>query len=218
MFGWNNPMGPRAGMAPPTTNRLQDPVLLGAGCGLVEGTMVATQNGWQPSEMLRAGDEVLTFDGGMQPVTAVIRDELWSGVGPCPKALWPLLVQAGAIGNQNDLLVMPHQGVLIESDEINDQWGDPFAVVPGAALEVIHGVERHEPYGTVEVVLPVFEEDQMVFADHGALMFCQAHWGISAGILPKYSAAGNYNMLPMHAAIRLLEMTYMPDNFEYAIA
>lgn len=217
MFGWNNPMGPRTGMVPPT-HKLQDPVLLGAGCGLVEGTRVATHDGWHPVETLRAGDEILTFDGGMQRVTAVLRDELWGGIGPCPEALWPLLVSADTIGNRHDLLVMPHQGVLIESDDISDQWGDPFAVIPAAALEVLDGVERHEPYGTVEVVLPVFEEDQMVFADNGALMFCQSHWGLSAGILPKYGSAGNYNMLPMAVAVRLLEMTYMPDNVHYAIA
>ncbi|WP_127115025.1 Hint domain-containing protein [Shimia sediminis] len=217
MFGWNNPVGMRTGMVPPTQT-FQDPVLLGAGCGLVEGTLVATQDGWHPAETLRAGDDVLTFDGGMQRVTAVMRDEIWGGVGQCPEALWPLFVEAETIGNRNDLLVMPHQGVLIESDEISDQWGDPFAVIPAAALEVLDGVERHEPYGSVEVVLPVFEQDQMVFADHGALMFCQSHWGVSAGILPKYGAATNYNMLPMAVAVRLLEMSEEPDKMSLAIA
>ncbi|WP_299349876.1 Hint domain-containing protein [uncultured Shimia sp.] len=217
MFGWTPTTETRTRPVAPT-QALRDPVLLGAGCGIVEGTQVATQAGWQPAETLRAGDEVLTFDGGMQRVTAVLRDEVWSGLDQCPEALWPLLVEAETIGNQNDLLVMPHQGVLIESDDISDRWGDPYAVIPAAALEVLEGVERHEPYGTVEVVLPVFEEDQMVFADHGALMFCQSHWGLSAGILPKFGAAGNYNMLPMAAAIRLLEMTYIPDYADYATA
>lgn len=210
MFGWNASQETGVGTMPPN-HELHDPVLLGAGCGVVEGTLVATQDGWQPVETLCAGDEVLTFDGGMQPVTAVMRDELWRGAGQCPKEIWPLLVAAGTIGNQNDLLVMPHQGVLVESDDISDRWGDPFAVVPGAALEVLEGVERHEPYGTVEVILPVFEEDQMVFADNGALMFCQAHWGLGAGMLPKHGAAGNYNMLPMPVAMRLLERMFQQD-------
>lgn len=217
MFGWNPSQEAHAEMVAPAQN-LQDPVLLGAGCGLVEGTHVATQNGWQPVETLRAGDDVLTFDGGMQRVTAVVRDELWGGIGPCPEALWPLMVPQGVIGNRHDMLVMPHQGVLIESDAIVDQWGDPFAVVPGAALEVLDGVEREDPYGTVEVALPVFEEDQMVFADHGALLFCQAHWGLGAGMLPKYGAAGNYNMLPLPAAMRVLEATCFQEEPHYAVA
>lgn len=217
MFGWNQIQEMSAPIAPPAET-LRDPVLLGAGCGLVEGTHVATQNGWQPVETLRAGDDVLTFDGGMQRVTAVLRDELWGGIGPCPEALWPLLVPAETIGNRHDMLVMPHQGVLIESEDIVDQWGDPFAVVPGAALQVLDGVEPEDPYGTVEVALPVFEEDQMVFADHGALMFCQAHWGLSAGMLPKYGAAGNYNMLPLPAAMRVLEVVGFQESRDCAVA
>ncbi len=215
MFGWNPSQEMSAEMVPPVRN-LQDPILLGAGCGLVEGTHVATQNGWQPVDSLRAGDDVLTFDGGMQRVIAVMRDELWGGIGPCPEALWPLMVPEGTIGNRGDMLVMPHQGVLIESDATVDQWGDPFAVVPGAALEVFEGVERQNPYGTVEVALPVFEEDQIVFADHGALLFCQAHWGLGAGMLPKYGAAGNYNMLPLPVAMRLLEAACFQEEFAVA--
>ncbi len=218
MFGLNTSTGSGARTAPPSFHTPDDPVLLGAGCGLVEGTLVAAQDGWRPIETVRPGDDLLTFDGGMQRVTTVLRDELWGGAGPCPKALWPMLVPAGTIGNLNDLLVMSHQGVLIESDEISDQWGDPFAVVPGAALEVLDGVERQDPYGAVEVVLPVFDEDQMVFADHGSLMFCQAHWGISAGVLPKTGVAGNYNMLPLPAAFRLLQQSFMPDSVQYAVA
>lgn len=217
MFGWVN-SGPTLGRPAHAMPRFEDPVLNGAGCGLIEGTSVATQEGWRPVETLRKGESVLTFDGGAQRVVAVIRDQIWGGIGACPENLWPLHVPAGTIGNQSDALVMPHQGVLIESDEISDQWGDPFAVVPGAALAVLEGVERLEPYGTVEVVLPIFEEDQMIFADHGALAFCQAHWGVSVGYVPKHGAAQNYNMLPLPVAARLLEESYMPDNIEYDVA
>lgn len=217
MFGRNSNQGFTKGFRPPLS-AVPNPVLQGAGCGLVEGTLVATETGWRPVDTLRVGDTVLTFDGGLQPVVALIRDEIWGGSGPCPSSLWPLFVAAGVIGNRDDMLVMPHQGVLIESDSICDKWGDPFAVVPGAALEVLDGVERHEPYGTVEVVLPVFEEDNMVFADNGALLFCQSHWGVSAGILPKHGVAGNYNMLPLQKAMQLLEVTVMSDVLDYAVS
>lgn len=217
MFGWVN-SGPEVVRPSSAEPRFRDPVLSGAGCGLIEGTTVATQDSWRPVETLRKGESVLTFDGGAQQVIAVIRDQLWGGIGQCPEALWPLYVPEGTIGNREEMLVMPHQGVLIESDEIVDQWGDPFAVVPGAALEVLDGVEREEPYGTVEVVLPIFEEDQMIFTDHGALSFCQAHWGVSVGYVPKSGAAQNYNMLPLPVAARLLEESYMPDNIDYGVA
>ena len=217
MFGLTKLRGPDAKPKAPK-NKLLDPVLLGAGCGIVEGTLVTTHRGLTPMEAVSAGDELMTFDGGMQPVLAVLRDQLWAGVGECPEALWPLLVSAGTIDNENEMLVMPHQGILIETDEITDQWGDPFAVVPAAALQVLPGVEKQRPYGTVEVMLPIFEEDQMVFAENGSLMFCQSHWGVSAGFLPKHDPSSNYNMLPLSVATRLLQMEFATDRQSFAVA
>ena len=217
MFGWNMSKERASAVeAAPTPGR--EPALLGAGCGLVEGTLVATGAGWHPVETLRAGDQVLTFDGGMQTVTALIRDELWGGLGPCPEALWPLLVQPEVIGNRNEMLVMPNQGILVESESVTDQWGDPYAVVPGAALEVLDDVERVEPYGSVEVILPVFEQDQMIFADNGALVFCESHWGVGAGVLPKFNNTSGYSMLPLHMAVRLLEVAALPPVLDCDLA
>ncbi|CUJ99819.1 Hint domain-containing protein [Shimia thalassica] len=217
MFGWTHPQG-FSGEYSGAEPRLHDPVLLGAGAGLVEGTLVATKNGWIPVEDVRIGTRLLTFDGGLQKVKSIVRNEIWSGTGPCPETLWPLLVEAGTIGNGEDLVLMPHQGVLIESDEISDQWGDPFAVIPATSLEILEGVERGEPEGTVEVFLPVFAEDQMVYADHGALLFCQAQWGVSAGIVPRQGASSNYNMLPRFVAEKLLASTFSADDIDYDVA
>lgn len=217
MFGWTNPVD-GARRPDPRKQKHKDPVLLGVGCGLVEGTQVATQEGWQPIETIEAGDEILTFDGGLQEVQAVVRGELWEGSDDCPVEAWPFLVPPGTIGNRDALTVMPRQGILVESDEIMDEWGDPFAVIPGAALEVLGGIKRVKPKGAEEVYLPVFETDQMVFVNHGALMFCQAHWGVSAGLPPKFGAAQNYNMLPLVVAARLLQRGYMGDNFDYNVA
>ncbi|PSL22121.1 Hint domain-containing protein [Shimia abyssi] len=193
------------------TRALRDPVITGAGCGLIEGTLVGTPDGWTPIETLARGDEVMTFDAGFQKLTALVRDEAWHTEKLCPRTLWPLLVPAETLDNRQDMLVMPHQGVLIECEDVSDKWGDPYAVVPGAALDVLEGVERQEPYGTVETLLPVFEHDQMVFANHGLLMFCQSHWGVRAGILPRHGMASNYNMLPVKAARALLEVWLQDD-------
>ena len=63
--------------------------------GLVKGTRVATELGWRPVDAVAAGDLVLTFDRGMQPVVAVRRRFL-ADLGA---ASWPLSVPAGALGN-----------------------------------------------------------------------------------------------------------------------
>ncbi|WP_204113797.1 Hint domain-containing protein [Shimia biformata] len=191
--------------------------LQGAGCGLVEGTLVATDHGWVPIETVEAGERILTFDGGMQQCVAMIRDQIWSGPS-CPDELWPLRVKRDTIGNRHDMLVMPAQGVLIESDTVTDAFGDPFAVIPGAALEVLQGVTRQEPRASVELFMPVFGEDQMVFADNGALLFCQTHWGLAAGILPRYGVAGNYNMLPLDLAKRVLAKGDFGEILDYSVA
>ena len=85
MFGWvtSGPDAVRSGRA---KAQYEDPVLNGAGCGLIEGTTVATQDGWRAVETLRKGESLLTFDGGAQQVIAVIRDQIWGGIGVCPKA------------------------------------------------------------------------------------------------------------------------------------
>lgn len=171
--------------------------------GFVEGTHVATAMGWRPVENLVPGDMVLTFDGGMQQVQETRRGELWAGDGPCPSAIWPLFVPAGTVGNRNDLLVLPDQGILVETEAASDQWGDPYTLIPAAALEEFEGVERQDPYGTVEVVQPILAEDQVIFTDHGALFHC----AIPAGENQLFTApkqASNYHIMGLSSAKQLL--------------
>lgn len=181
------------------------PVLTTAGCGFVSGTRVATPGGWATVDSLHIGDEVLTFDAGFQRITAVVQEPIFTDQHLTPKALYPLLVPAGTLENRHDLIVQPHQGVLVESPDVRDKWGDPFAVIPGAALEIIEGVTRVAPQAPLNAVLPVFAEDQMVFANGGALLFSQSMWGIRAGVQPRFGKAANYNMLPVRTAMVLLE-------------
>lgn len=213
MFG--NPLGGlRRDIAKRRSPALDDPVVTGAGCGVLQGTLLGTRDGWVPVETLTAGDEVMTFDAGFQTVTAMVRDLAWRADMLCPRTLWPVVVPCGMLDNRGDTLVLPHQGVLIECEDVSDPWGDPYAVVPGAALEVLPGVERLEPQGSMDVFLPVFDQDQMVFANHGLLMFCQSHWGVRQGILPRVDAASNYNMLPIAAAKVMLEVAFASEDTE----
>ncbi|NIZ14355.1 Hint domain-containing protein, partial [Phaeobacter sp. HF9A] len=110
--------------------------------GFLAGTMVATATGWRPVEGLRPGDEVLTFDHGMRPVTSVERQVLVLGDTACAQDMAPIYIPRDALGNRNPLWVKPEQGILIEHDLLEDGLGDPFAVVPACALEGYRGIAR----------------------------------------------------------------------------
>ena len=181
------------------------PVITTTGSGFVAGTRVVTPGGWAAVDSLHVGDEVLTFDAGFKRVTALATDPIFSHDHVTPRQLWPIFVPAGALENRRDLLVQPGEGVLVESPSVRDKWGDPYAVIPGAALDVLDGTYRVEPATPLQAVLPVFAEDQMVFVNGGALLFSQCIWGVRAGVRPRFGQAANYNMVPVQTAMTMLE-------------
>ena len=140
--------------------------------GLVAGTKVATSFGWRAVEALAEGDQVLTFDNGLQRVVAVTRVRLTCRFA-APES-WPLLVPAGALGNSDDMVVLPAQAVMIESDLAEELGGDPFFLVAGAALDGICGVERMLPDGGLDIVVLTFAHDEVIFTKPGVLCHCNS--------------------------------------------
>ncbi|MGR3547076.1 MAG: Hint domain-containing protein, partial [Roseovarius sp.] len=53
-------------------------------------------------------------------------------------------------------------------------WGDPFALLPGVALEAAPGVARVMPEPGAEVVVLHFESEQVIFAENGLMALCPA--------------------------------------------
>ncbi|MEB8388014.1 Hint domain-containing protein [Rhodobacteraceae bacterium KMM 6894] len=142
--------------------------------GILAGTRVASTRGWRTIEAISAGDRVLTFDAGLQPVTAVERAPLWPGRGACPQALWPVEVPAGALGNRDLMYLAPDQSVLIESDTAEALLGDPFALIPARVLDGVRGMCRVPPPNEAQVVTLRFAAEQIVFANSGAMFHCTA--------------------------------------------
>lgn len=170
---------------------LADEFLDSSGQGIACGTRIATAIGWRPVEAIAAGDEVLTFDHGMQPVVRVERRVLWAGM-VTPRADWPLLVPAGVLGNRQDMVLLPGQSVLIESDLAEESFGDPFVLVPATALDGHRDITRMRPPVRVEVVTLHFARDEVVYANAGAMFLC----GAQADLLSAPEAAGGYTVLP----------------------
>jgi hypothetical protein len=140
--------------------------------GIVSGTVIGTALGWRDVEAIAVGDLVLTFDNGLMPVTRVRRERSGAGSRRVPQHLWPLLVPAGTIGNRKALMLLPEQHVMIEADLLEELYGDPFALLPAAALEGWRGVEALWPPEGLDPVTLSFAQTQLVYAAGGSLLLC----------------------------------------------
>ncbi|MBQ4825008.1 Hint domain-containing protein [Leisingera sp. HS039] len=162
--------------------------------GFLAGTHVASNLGWRPVEALTPGDKVLTFDHGMQEIVELQRETIVPGDGDLDPARCPLLVPRDALMNRVPLWLMPDQGVLLESDLVEDVQGDPFAVVPAAALEGYRGIRRMHPGAQLELVTPRFAQDQVIYLEAGMLGFAAAPVNLMCGRI--FTEEGTYRVLP----------------------
>lgn len=166
--------------------------------GIVAGTRIATSLGWRPVESIVPGDQVMTFDHGMRPVMQVKRAALWAGRGSCPNHMMPLAVPVGALGNSAPMLLLPEQNVLVESDLAESVFGDPFALIPAAALQGYHGIERITPHQKVEIIVLEFAEEEVVYANGTGMIHCASVAGRDIASMLDDSAP--YAALPMDMA------------------
>lgn len=192
MFAWKNTAWEAA------NGQNAEPKLDARTTGMIAGTKVATNNGWAKVETIREGQLVLTFDGGLQTVVAITRHARMADNRDI--ASWPLFVPAGALGNREDMNILPHQSVMIESDTAEDMTGDPFALIPGAALNGFRGITQSRPSDWVEIIQLHFAQDEIVFANIGALFLCRAQADLMSDAAPS-----SYDVLPMDAAEDLVD-------------
>lgn len=215
MFGIKNLLLNRTFKSTEITGAYDGAAAAGTASGLVTGTRVATNIGWRMVEAIAPGDLALTFDGGMQVVRRITRNILWSSPKNCPEHLWPLHVPAGAFGNQNDMQLLPEQIVMVESDAAEESFGDPFALMPAAALRGFNGIYPVKPHGDIVVYTLHFDQEQVVFACSSALFHCPSVAQISLLDMP---TENTYEALPMHNATALVVRMAQESAVEYFTA
>ncbi|WP_264210084.1 Hint domain-containing protein [Leisingera thetidis] len=182
--------------------------------GFLAGTHVASNLGWRPVESLAAGDKVLTFDHGMQVILELHRETLLPGEGELEPARCPLLVPRDALMNRVPLWLMPDQGVLLESDLVEDAQGDPFAVVPACALEGYRGIRRMHPGAQLDLVTPRFAQDEVIYLEAGMLGYAAAPSNLMCGRV--FQEEGAYRVLPPEEA-RGLVLSMMAEEEQWAV-
>ncbi len=97
--------------------------------GVLGCTLVETPNGMVRAERLSAGDLVMTRDNGPMPLTSVVLNRR-----PATDMAAPILINAGAFGDHEDITVAPGQRILIESGAAELFFGELEVLVEGNHL------------------------------------------------------------------------------------
>lgn len=92
-------------------------------------TLIDTPNGLVRAERLSAGDLVMTRDHGALPLTSVVLNRR-----PAVDMAAPILINAGAFGDHDDITVAPGQRILVESGAAELFFGELEVLVEGNHL------------------------------------------------------------------------------------
>jgi hypothetical protein len=144
-----------------------DPGLAATQAGLAADTWVETEAGWRQAGLLRRGDRIYTFDGGLRAIVAL--DRPWILPGPQGQALH---LPGGTLGSTTDLTLMPDQHLLIDTWDEAGLDGAVAALIRASALGGLAGIGWRPVPAPRDVVTPVFSEDEVIYASGGVLPHC----------------------------------------------
>lgn len=123
------------------------------------GTLIETNIGLLPIEMIRPGDLVETLDHGLQPVHWVGQREV-----PGRGTMAPIEIAAGALGNRRKMAVSPQHRMLVSDWRTEMYFGQTQVLV--AALHLVNGdTIRQVPRRRVRYVHLAFEQHAVIFAE-----------------------------------------------------
>ncbi|QQA43997.1 Hint domain-containing protein [Pelagovum pacificum] len=125
----------------------------------VKGTMIETEHGPAPIELLREGDLIRTRDNGLRPIRWIGSTRIRS-----TRDTAPIRFARGSIGNGRELLVSPQHRMPIESWETELLFGESRVLVPAKHLVNGDTITQLEP-GTVEYFHMLFDTHEIVFSE-----------------------------------------------------
>lgn len=179
------------------------------GNGMIGGTLVATEMGWLPVQDLRTGDRIVTFDNGLVPLREVMISHLSTSASGLPRRFWPLNIPTKALANRQAMVLLPEQAILIESDEAEALYGDPFVLVDAGALDGHNGITRVAPNIETQIVSLRFSQDEIVYANGMVLMHCPraADWAAPSAqaTTAAFGRSGRYRCLPRSKGRQLIQ-------------
>lgn len=129
--------------------------------GLMAGTRVETEKGWQDVTALNRGDRIYTLDGGLARILGLDRRT-------AQVQAWHL--PGGYLDACSDLCLLPRQPLLVSTLEDPQIGAAPFVLIPSEALSVLPFVTRRAL--TEEIITPLFADEEVVFANSGVMLRC----------------------------------------------
>lgn len=136
---------------------------------LLDGTMIATDNGWRPVESLAPGDRVLTLQNGFRQLRIVERQSL-AASETLPEDLRPLRVPPNVLGNVTPMALMPGQLVLRDADAAGQEIAPELIEAKAFAAE--GAAQRFVPSQALSLTRLCLAEPQLVCANYGAIVLC----------------------------------------------
>lgn len=123
------------------------------------GAHILTEFGYQPIETIRPGAAIQTTDRGFQPV-------VWAGsrVVAGMGEFTPIHIPAGALNNEEDLILSPQHRIYVGSHIVELFTGYSEALVPAHHLVGFNGIQRR-PVPTVEYFHLLFERHELIFSN-----------------------------------------------------
>ncbi|KAB7615477.1 hypothetical protein F9L33_01545 [Amylibacter sp. SFDW26] len=126
------------------------------------GTMIVTDQGEKKIEDLKVGDMVLTKDNGLQEMK-------WIGSRTVPAQgnFAPIMIKAGALANDRDLMVSPQHRMVVEGWQSELLFGEREVLAAAKHLVNNDTIYVNEG-GEVEYFHMLFDHHEIVFANGAA--------------------------------------------------
>jgi hypothetical protein len=123
------------------------------------GTLIATEAGEVPVELLRVGQRVQTLDNGLQPLRMIA----WRRVA-AEDRMAPVAIAPGVLGNRRELVLSPQHRVLVAAPAAELIFAEPEVLVPAVGLVDGQRAVRR-PGGTVDYFHLVCDRHEVLFAE-----------------------------------------------------
>lgn len=146
---------------------LPDPVVPCFGAG----TMIDTEKGPVPIEMLKVGDMVATVDNGYQPIRWIGNQHISKAALAQAHNVAPIRIPAGALG-QNlpkvDLVVSPQHRILVKSKIAARMFDAHEILVPAIKLIGVNGIYQDIEADGISYYHMLFDRHEIVWSNGAA--------------------------------------------------